>query len=348
MDRSTRTGVFISHAHEDRDLAQALSLLLKTALELDASNITCTSDADYGLERGADLREQITRRLGSARGLFLLATPSSHTRDWVQYECAIADAAREQGLEFHIVTPLSAHGETVPDPYVGRVAVTLSCGEELHAFVKQLRRTFGRGEETSASYVDPLLDLVDRASRIEAAHQRAAVAARLAKGDRHRKAAIALAVCAGVFAIAGGAAMWWAATRQAAHAAFVTELNTQHAKELDAKDDMLSAQLRDAEIAANEEFKQFPFAGLFQDSRLRNVRCSQVEVFVPDISVEKGERQVQKSCDGRGAFIFSGPELQVDARVPIRLRVHVGGSRPYEFLVSRTSSSWPLLFREGQ
>src|SRR5262245_13662282 len=101
-----RTGVFISHAHEDRELAQALAGLLKTGLELYPSNITCTSEADYGLERGGDVREQITKRLNSAKALLLLATPVSHTRDWVQYECAIADAARADGLQFFIVTPL--------------------------------------------------------------------------------------------------------------------------------------------------------------------------------------------------------------------------------------------------
>src|SRR5215210_4096042 len=101
-----RKGVFISHAHEDRDLAASLAKLLQAALDLDPADITCTSDADYALGHGGELRDQITERLGSARAFFLLATPNSRGREWVQYECAaIADEVRERELQFYIVTP---------------------------------------------------------------------------------------------------------------------------------------------------------------------------------------------------------------------------------------------------
>jgi hypothetical protein len=341
-----RTGIFISHAHEDRDLAQSVASLLKVALELDPADITCTSDSDYGLERGADLRDQITRRLQSARALFLVATPASHSRDWVQYECAVADAAREQGLQFYIVTPLGAHRDIVPDPYVGRVSVTLSRAEDLHAFVKQLRKTFGL-DAASAAYVEPMLDLVDRSAPIECAHQRLSLETALAKGERRRKIATAAAAACGFLAAAGAWAIVWATGHERAHAAEIRQMVAEHSKALDEKDRLRSEQLRQAEIAADEAFKQFSVSGLFQDSRFRVVKCSEVEVFVPDDATGT-ERRVQKSCDGRGTFIFSGPELQVDARVPIRLRAHLGQQKPFEFLVSRTSASLPFLFREVQ
>jgi hypothetical protein len=341
-----RTGIFISHAHEDRDLAQSLAALLKAALELEAADITCTSDAEYGLERGADLRDQITTRLQSAKALFLLATPASHTRDWVQYECAIADAAHADGLQFYIVTPLGAHREIVPDPYVGRVSVTLSCAGDLHAFVKQLRKTFGVGTASSA-YIDPMLELVDRAVPATVAHQRAALEKQAARGERRTKIAAAVAIACALFAAAGAWAMVWATGRERTYAAEIRQLNADHAKDLEEKDKLRSEQLRQAELAADEAFKQFSFSGLFQDSRFKQVPCSKVEVFVPD-AVTGGERQVLKPCDGRGTFIFSGPELQVDARIPIRLRAHLGRPQPFEFLVLRTAASLPFLFREGQ
>ena len=342
-----RTGVFISHAHEDRDLAQSLASLLKDGLELKPAEITCTSDADYGLERGADLREQITGRLNSARALFLLATPASHTRDWVQYQCAIADAAREDGLEFFIVTPLTSHGDLVPDPYVGRVAVTLSRAGDVHAFVKQLRKTFGLGEAVPAGAVEPLVDLVDRCTPIEQAYRRTTLEKQLTQADRRRKTAFVVAVACGLIAAAGVGAIVWALVRERAHAVEIADLNTQHVKALEAKDEQWSAEVLQAQSAADEAFKQFSFSGLFQDNRFKPVPCSEVEVFVPDDS-PAGERKVMKACDGRGTFIFSGPELQVDARVPIRLRAHLGRSKPFEFLVSRTTATLPFLFREVQ
>jgi hypothetical protein len=342
-----RTGVFISHAHEDRDLAQSLADLLKAALELAPADITCTSDADYGLDKGGDLRDQITQRLQSARALFLLATPSSHSRDWVQYECAVADAARNDGLQFYIVTPLSTHRGIVPDPYMGRVSVTLSCAEEVHAFVKQLRKTFGAGAGSSSAYVEPMLDLIDRSRPLEIASQRGVLEKRASDSERQRKTALVAAAICALFAAVGGGTMVWGLTREKAHATEMEQLKGEHQKALAEKDSELSTQLLKAEMAADEAFKQFSFSGLFQDSRLKPVPCSKVEVFVPD-ETNGGEREVGKPCDGRGAFIFSGPELRVDARVPIRLRAHLGRDKPFEFLVSRTSASLPFLFREGQ
>jgi hypothetical protein len=317
-----RKGVFISHAHEDRDLAASLAKLLEAALDLEPADITCTSDADYGLKPGGELRGQIGERLNSARALFLLATPNSRGREWVQYECgAIADPVRDHELQFYIVTPIRARDEVVPAPYTGHVIVTLCDAEDVFAFVKEVRPQFGLSGRPFASFVAPMMDLIDRSARVELAHLRDAHEKEMARFGRHRRMAIALAVGSAVLVAAVGVTASWA-----------LGIRSESAKQRKASEQQLSAQLRDAQLASDEAFKQFSFSGLVHDSRDRRLRCSEVEAFVRDL-VQGGERKVPKSCDGSGTFAFSAPELQNDARIPIRLRVHIGEERPYEFVV---------------
>jgi hypothetical protein len=339
-----RTGVFISHAHEDRDLAASLARLLEAALDLDPAAITCTSDADYGLHAGGELREQISERLDSARALFLLATPNSRGREWVQYECAaIADDVRERKLQFYIVTPLRTPEEVVPAPYAGQVIVTLCDAEDVFAFVKEIRPQFGLAGRPFASFVAPMMDLIDRSARVELSHVRSAHEKELARTAWHRRMVAGLAVgCALLLTAAGVTAAWAFGIRDEAERQ--RQASEQQRQASEAK---LSAQLRDAQLASDEAFKQFSFSGLVHDSRDRRLRCSEVEAFVRD-ATQGGERMVPKSCDGGGTFAFSAPELKNDARDPIRLRVHVGHERPYEFVVRLAEAQLALKVSDQQ
>ena len=352
-----RTGVFISHAHEDSDLAESLSRLLKDALELDADDITCTSDADYGLRRGAVLSDEIKRRLDSAKALFLLATTASRGRDWVQYELAVADEAGPDELALYLLTPLSAQEDVVPQPYRDRVLVKLSCAEDLHRFIMQVRQSFGLPARDPAAYMESLLDLIDRARHAEHAfhnglHEEQVARERVAHQeqvngfDRTKKFASALSGVCLVLLLALGGVSWWAATGDARLNRNVQELSAQHAKALAEKDQEKSAALLDAQLASDREFKQFSLSGQLQDSRARTVPCSLVEAFVLDVT-SGGERRVPpKQCDAAGIFTFSAPELQNDARIPVKLRVHVRGDRSYEKVVRLADARLAISLRD--
>jgi hypothetical protein len=147
-----RTGIFISHAHEDEDLAEALREHLEVVLGVDRASITSTSDPNYGLARGGELDDQIRQRLNTAKALFLIATRHSQGKDWVQFECGYADQAHAKGeLQLYVLTPSASQLDSVPAPYRDRVAVTLSHAGDLHAFDAQLRKTLGVTAETAAA-----------------------------------------------------------------------------------------------------------------------------------------------------------------------------------------------------
>lgn len=135
MVGSPRTGVFISHAHTDSELAGHLSKLIQNSLGLPPDRITCTSHAETGLLSGESLRKQIRQRLNSAAVLFLLSTRHSKGKEWVQYEAAHAHA---QALPLHVLITCDAYRDTIPEPCRDEHSVTLSNGDQILALIAQL------------------------------------------------------------------------------------------------------------------------------------------------------------------------------------------------------------------
>src|SRR5262245_13634709 len=99
--------IFISHAHADRELAGNVREMLQAALTLRDDEIVCTSDGNYDLDSGGDLKQQLMQRLQSATAFFLLASEATRGKDWVGFECGVATQiqADEKKLELHILTP---------------------------------------------------------------------------------------------------------------------------------------------------------------------------------------------------------------------------------------------------
>ena len=155
---SERRGWFISHAHEDDELANLVRAFLQSLFQLSDDQITCTSDTAYGLEPDAALKEQVHKRLDSTQALFLLATPAAKTRPWVQHECGYASARDE--LRFYVLTAIASHRDAVAAPYQDRIAVNMSRALEVHSFASHLLKQFrssgqaAEGSRAEAALVD--------------------------------------------------------------------------------------------------------------------------------------------------------------------------------------------------
>src|SRR5207247_750725 len=78
--------VMISHSSRDKDLAEVLIELLRTALNLAANQIRCTSVDGYRLPAGVDTHEQLRKEVKSARVLIGLLTPNSSSSSYVLFE----------------------------------------------------------------------------------------------------------------------------------------------------------------------------------------------------------------------------------------------------------------------
>jgi hypothetical protein len=78
--------VFVSHASEDKKLAGALVELLRSALNMPADRVLCTSVDGYRLPAGRDADEALRQAVLAARTLVGIISPASQRSTYVQAE----------------------------------------------------------------------------------------------------------------------------------------------------------------------------------------------------------------------------------------------------------------------
>jgi len=81
---------FISHASEDKELAQALADALRGAFEINRGEIRLTSVAGYAHPIGSQTSSELRNDLIAAKVVFGVLTPLSANREWVLFELGAA------------------------------------------------------------------------------------------------------------------------------------------------------------------------------------------------------------------------------------------------------------------
>lgn len=91
MDSSSRMKILISHAYDEKELANAWKVLLD-AISAKKFEVWFSSDlhVEGGVPPGADWHEDLERRLLESDFVLAIQTPSSATRTWIMWECGIA------------------------------------------------------------------------------------------------------------------------------------------------------------------------------------------------------------------------------------------------------------------
>jgi tetratricopeptide (TPR) repeat protein len=92
--------VLVSHAHDEKALAEAWKILLNS-VSLGAVEVWFSSDVNPGggMEIGKEWREQLHRQLAESEFIIAIQTPSSATRPWIMWECGLASGiAKERGI----------------------------------------------------------------------------------------------------------------------------------------------------------------------------------------------------------------------------------------------------------
>src|SRR5690242_5692592 len=95
MSETVGIDVFLSHSSRDSELANALVDLLRSAFNLPASRIRCTSVSGYKLEVGADTNEQLRRETVESLVLVGLITEVSIDSAYVLFELGARWGARK-------------------------------------------------------------------------------------------------------------------------------------------------------------------------------------------------------------------------------------------------------------
>jgi hypothetical protein len=141
--------VFISHSSEDQALAGRVVDLLRSALNLRADGIRCTSVDGYRLPVGADSDEQLREEILGARSFVGILSTFSLASAYVLFELGA-----RWGVRKHLA-PLLAPGMTahaLRGPIAGLNALSCESAAQLHQLVQDLGNILGIQPEPPQAY----------------------------------------------------------------------------------------------------------------------------------------------------------------------------------------------------
>ena len=134
--------VFISHAHADRQLAQALLALVRAVFSgVVEPYVSSDPTPGGGIQPGDEWYSAIHERLLRAEAVWVLATPTSITRPWLYWEAGIGRAVCSNGVtvlrvgleQSEVFSPLNAF-----QGFDGLNAGDAGMGELLNKVAKQI------------------------------------------------------------------------------------------------------------------------------------------------------------------------------------------------------------------
>jgi hypothetical protein len=131
----SKTRIFISHAHEDEDLAQALVAVLTKAFEISDSAIRCTSVSGYKLPAGVHTASQLRSEIEQTECVLGVITPRSMESKYVLLELGAAWGLGKRTF------PLVARGvkaSSIPDPLGELHWIDLTASEDCHQLIDDL------------------------------------------------------------------------------------------------------------------------------------------------------------------------------------------------------------------
>lgn len=155
--------IFISHSSKDKDLAEALTELLRLALNVTSDKIRCTSVDGTRLELGADTNEVIKTELRESRVFIVLLTPASLESDYVLFEMGA-----RWGAKLHL-GPLMAKGATsrdIPSPIGNLNALQATEEGQLHQFLGDVAQALNLERPSPSSYLKAFKNMMSVSSTV--------------------------------------------------------------------------------------------------------------------------------------------------------------------------------------
>jgi TIR domain len=120
------TVVFVSHSHSDEVLAEALVELLLSALELEPSDVRCTSVPGHQLPFGKTIAEALKTDIETSAAVLVLLTEDSLRSTCVLFELGASWALGR------IIIPILGHNQTpkvLPGPVSGYPCVAIDASD---------------------------------------------------------------------------------------------------------------------------------------------------------------------------------------------------------------------------
>ena len=158
-----RVNLFVSHAHQDSDIAKRLVKAVDLAMHVPDGAIRCTSVEGYKLDLGSMPADILRRELVSADAVVAILTPHSLASQWVLFELGAA------WLQVKRAIPLLAGNirkEDLPGPLSSAAPRSLGSLTALVQFLDQVERRLGwQRRATHPAAIDELAQLAADVSK---------------------------------------------------------------------------------------------------------------------------------------------------------------------------------------
>ena len=153
----TMLKLFVSHCSKDVEIVEPLVDLIRSALNLNAGDIRCTSIDGYRLPGGADTDDQLRGEVHDSEAFIGVISSNSIDSMYVVFELGA-----RWGVKKHLL-PLLAPGTSaavLAGPLKGLNALRLDSAAQIHQFVNDLGKVLQITPELAATYqkhVDAIL-----------------------------------------------------------------------------------------------------------------------------------------------------------------------------------------------
>jgi hypothetical protein len=138
--RAAPIRLFISHSHQDADIASRLVDVVRAGLEVPNGSLRCTAVPGYGLDLGRMAPETLRRELAAAGCVIALLTPNSRTSEWVLFELGATWAHTTSLIPLFAGAAPDVH---TPGPLRGATGGQLADPATLDKLIGQLARDLG-------------------------------------------------------------------------------------------------------------------------------------------------------------------------------------------------------------
>ncbi len=155
--------LFICHSSADEDLVEKLLVLIRSALNISAQQIRCTSIDGYRLPVGADTNERLRQEVHGADVLIGIISQHSLNSLYVAFELGARWGARKP--LFPVLAP-GTNPSIMEEPLSGLNALSAANRSQMHQLISDLADVLGIQSEEPAVYerfLESLLELANKA-----------------------------------------------------------------------------------------------------------------------------------------------------------------------------------------
>lgn len=150
--------VFISHSSADFEIAKRLVTLIRSALNLSADRIRCTSVDGFRLPVGAPISEVLRQEIHETKAMIVILTPHSIKSSYVLFELGARWGAKRPML------PLLARGvdsDALDGPLAAINALACDSEDQVRQFIEDLSQILERPTDRASAYSKCIREVVE-------------------------------------------------------------------------------------------------------------------------------------------------------------------------------------------